>query len=356
MPYASGLSAQLGIAAESAWGTPVTVNKFFEFLNESLTYDPTYLESEGLRAGQAYKRASRSVVSRYSVGGDITLEHSDGAATGAAASMGTWWKHALGSAVTTPTQIAASTAYRQTHTPNSKAGFGLTVQVGRPQISGPTVQPFTFAGIKVTGWEFTVSDGALAQLKLTVLGRTEATATALASASYPTPNGVFSFADVSTFTLGGTASTTSGRTSVTSGVAVASLVNGITIRGTSPMKEDRYGAGNAGARGEPIENATPTIAGTFNTEFYDRTELYDVMKAYTGKPLQVDLTHGDAGSGNPYRLSFVIPAIKLKQGSANVGGPDVLAQTVEWEGFDDESGTNPPIQVELVSKQSTSVA
>jgi hypothetical protein len=303
--YASGLSAQLGIAPESTWGTAVTPARFYEFLSESLQYKPTYLDSQGLKAGQAYKRVARTVVSRFSVDGDITMEHTDGATNATAASMGTWWKHALGSAAAVPTQISASTAYRQTHTPGSKAGLGLTVQVGRPQISGPTVQPFTYAGCKVASWEFTCSDNAYAQLQCSLLGRSEATATALASASYPTPNGVFSFADVGTatggvFTIGGTVTTATGRTTIAGGTAVQSLVSGITLRGETPMKDDRYGFGNAGARGEPIENDIPTITGTLASEFFSRTELYDLFKANTTTALQIDFAHGDAGTSNPY--------------------------------------------------------
>lgn len=357
--YASGLSAQLGISPETVWGTIATPTRFYEFLSESLKYTPTYLDSQGLKAGQAYKRIARTVVSRYSVDGDVTMEHTDGGTNGTSASMGTWWKHALGSTVTTPTQIAASTAYRQTHVPGSKAGFGLTVQVGRPQISGATVQPFTYDGCKVTQWEFTCSDGAYAQLQCSLLGQDEATATALASASYPTPNGVFSFADVATasggvFTIGGTPSTAAGRTTIATGTAVQSLVSGITIRGTTPMKDDRFGFGNAGARGEPIENDIPTITGTLASEFFSRTELYDLFKANTTTALQIDFAHGDAGTSNPFRLSFVLPAVKLKTGAVNADGPDVLGQSVDFEAMD--NGADPVIQVELVSKQQTTVA
>ena len=358
--YASGLSGQIGIKAETTWGTAATpVTAFYEFLSESLKWTPTFIDSAGLKAGQAYKRVARTAISRYTVDGDITMEHTDGQATAAGASMGTWWKHALGSTVTTPTQISASTAYRQTHVPGSKAGFGLTVQVGRPQISGPTVQPFTYDGCKVVSWEFSCSDNQFAQLQLSLLGQDEATATALASASYPTPNGVFSFADTATagggvFTIGGTPSTTGGRTTIATGTAVQSLVSAISIKGETPMKDDRFGFGNGGGRGEPIENDIPTITGTLTSEFYSRTELYDLFKANTTTALQIDFAHGDAGSTNPYRLSFVLPACKLKSGAMNVDGPDVVGQNIDFEAMD--NGVDPVIQVELVSKQSTSVA
>src|SRR5215472_8885196 len=266
--YASGLSGQVGAVAESTYGTAVTVTHFYEFLSENFQFVPAWLDGMGLKAGQAYNRASRTVVSQFDVNGDLTMEHTSGeAATAVADSMGFWWKWALGSTLTTPT-LVLGTAYKQVHTNGSKAGQFITCQVGRPQISGVTVQPFTYTGVKCTQWDFSCNDNQIAQLKLAFDGRTELTSTALAAASYPTPNGLFSFANASVFTIGGTASTTSGETSIAAGVAVQSRVTGITITGSTPMKVDRYGLGNAGLKGEPIENAIPTITGTLTTEYF----------------------------------------------------------------------------------------
>jgi hypothetical protein len=362
--YASGLSGQVGAVAETTYGTPVTVTHFYEFLSETLQFVPAFLDGQGLKAGQAYNRSSRTVVSQFDVNGDLTMEHTSGeAATAVADSMGFWWKYALGSTVTTPT-LVLGTAYKQNHTPGSKAGQFMTVQVGRPQISSVTVQPFTYTGVKVTDWEFTCSDNQIAQLKVTFDGQTELTSTGLATASYPTPNGLFSFANASVLTLGGTASTTGGETTIASGTSISSRVSGVTITGSTPMKVDRYGLGNAGLKGEPIENAIPSITGTLSTEFFSRTELYDVFKSNGTQPLQIDFTKFDAagndangvsGGPNPYRLSFVMPAVKFKTGAVNISGPDVIAQSIGFQAYDDGSGTNPVIQVKLVSKESSSI-
>lgn len=362
--YASGLSGQVGTVPEVTYGTPVTVTHFYEFLGETFTLDPNWLDGQGLKAGQSYKRGSRTVQSRIDVNGDLTMEHTSGeAATAVADSMGYWWKYALGSALTTPT-LVLGTAYKQVHVNGSKAGQFITLQVGRPQISGPTVQPFTETGVVITGWEFSCNDNQIAQLKISGNARTELTATGLAAASYPTPNGLFSFANASIFTLGGTASTAAGETSIAGGTPVASLVNGIVITGSTPMKTDRFGFGNQGLKGFPVENDIPTITGTLTTEFFSRTELYDIFRAGTGVPLQLDFTkfdsagndaNGVAAGPNPYRLSFILPQIKLKTAAVNVSGPDVLPQSIGFEAYDDGSGTNPVIQVKLVSKESSAI-
>src|SRR5215472_2652322 len=189
--YASGLSGQVGAVAESTYGTAVTVTHFYEFLSENFQFVPGWMDGMGLKAGQSYNRASRTVVSQFDVNGDLTMEHTSGEAANAVAdSMGFWWKFALGSTLTTPT-LVLGTAYKQVHTNGSKAGQFMTVQVGRPQISGVTVQPFT------------CNDNQIAQLKVTCDGRNESTAVGLAAASYPTPNGLFSFANASVMTIGG---------------------------------------------------------------------------------------------------------------------------------------------------------
>src|SRR5258707_246000 len=295
--YASGLSGQVGAVAEVTYGTPVTVTRFYEFLSENFQFVPVWLDGLGLKSGQAFKRASRTIQSEFDVNGDLTMEHTIGSApTAVADSMGFWWKYALGSAFTTPT-VVVGTAFQQIHTNGSKAGQFITIQVGRPQISGVTVQPFTYVSCKVTDFEFSCNDNQIAQLKLTIDGRTELTSTGLAAASYPTPNGLFSFANASVMTLGGTASTSAGETTIAGGSALGSIVTGITITGATPMKEDRFGLGNAGLKSEPIENQIPTITGTLTTEFYSRAELYDVFRAATGQ-LGAGVELGREGAGD----------------------------------------------------------
>lgn len=347
MPYGSGLSGQVGYKGETTYGTAVTVDKFTEFLSESINKNITYLDSSGLKAGQAYKRASRVVQSRSDVSGNLTIEASD-------KGLGTLIKHALGSTVTTPTIIGATTAYKQIHTPGSKAGFGLTVQVGRPQTDG-TVKPFTYAGCKISSWEFSVSDNEMAKFAFDLDGKSMATATALASATFTANTGVFNFSDVAAgaFKIGGTASTASGETTIAGGSAVTSIVKGITIKGDTPMATERYGIGNAGLKAEPIENAIPMITGSFDTEFTSQAEFYDFFNANTSKALEIPFAHGDAGTSNPFLLSFIIPVVKFKEANVNVGGPDILPQKVDWEAYDD--GTNPVIQIKIVSTDSTAL-
>ena len=290
MATGTGLDSQLGVAAESTWGTPVTVTRFMEFQSESLRFEPTFLEPTGLRPGIKHKRVDRVIISRKTVTGDIVLQH-------ATKNMGLLWKHALASSAV-PTQIAATTAYKQIHTPGDFRGLGLTVQVGRPEPSTGTVRPHTYAGVKFSGWEFSISDGEIPTLTLSCEGRSESTATALATASYTAANSVFAFPQA-VLKLGGTPTTASGETTIAGGTAATTVITEMTVSGGSPMATERYGLGNAGLKAEPLENDTPTITGSLSAEF-SKTELYDVFQANTTTAVELTVTQTlDAGGSNP---------------------------------------------------------
>lgn len=344
MGIGSGLGSQLMAVAETTVGTAVTVSKTYEFLDESLKYGITWLDGAGIKAGQTFKRIGRVSQSRFTVSGDLTLEALD-------KGLGLLLKHSLG-ATNGPTQISSSAAYRQIHTPGDKTGLGLTIQVGRPQPDG-TVRAFTYRGCKIVAWEFSCSDNALGKWKFTVDGWAQSTATALASASYLTGMTPFTFADCSTFKLGGTASTTSNLMSVSGGTSVATLFKGITISGATPLATERFGLGNSGIKREQIQNNWSGLTVKLDGEFTDRTELYDIMIANTTKALEVCFTHGDAGSSNPFKLGFILPACKIKDATPNVNGPDIVGQSVMLEGYDDEGGSNAPVQVEVIETATT---
>lgn len=342
MATGSGLDAQLGFGEESTWGTPVTVTRFTEFSDESLEMEPTWLEPTGLRAGQKFKRVNRVRRSRKNVSGEVNLEH-------ATLGMGLLWKHALGSPAV-PTQIATTTAYEQIHTPGDFRGLGLTVQVGRPEPSTGTVRPHTYSGCKVTEWEFSLESDEIPMLNLTLDGRDETLATALATASYIAGSQIFDFSQA-TLKLGGTPATASGETTITGGVAVGTIVNSISISGEAPKADERYGVGNQGLKAEQLENDTPTITGELSAEF-SKTELYDVFDTRTTTALELTFTGAAIGASGEFdTLSFILPSVKLKSASPTVEGPDIVSMDTEFEAYSNEA--DPVIQVKIVSADTT---
>jgi hypothetical protein len=293
--------------------------------------------------GTKYKRASRVRQSRKGVTGDIELEV-------ATLGMGLIIKHMLASTVTTPTLVSGS-AYKQVHTPGDFRGLGMTIQVGRPEPGTGTVRAFTYSGCKFDSWEFSLEDNAIPTLSLSVDGRNESTATALATASYLAGANVFDFSQATTFKLGGTATTASGETTIAGGTAVATVVRSITISGENPKETERFGLGNAGLKSEQLENATPTVTGSLSAEF-SKAELYDVYQANTTFPLQLDLVGASIGASN-YLFSIILPAVKLKAAAPSLSGPDIVQMSTDFEAYSDE--TNPVIQIKLVSTESANI-
>jgi hypothetical protein len=354
MAFGSGLSAQLMVAQEATVGTAVTPTTGYEFTAETFVSNPTYLEGMGLKSGQQFARASRSVISRSDVNGGFTLEHGD------RGHHGLQWKHALGSPLTAPV-LALGTAYKQIHTPGMKTGLSQTVQVGRPTTGG-VVQAFTYNGVKTVDWSFTCTDAAIAALALTMDGWSEATATALVAAAYSANIRNFTFADCTNFRIGGTATTAGGETTIAGGTAIQSIVKGITLTGTTPMAQERYGLGNGGTKKEQLENAMSGITGSLDSELTNLTEIYALFKSGTYVPLQCDFQHfnadgtdanGVAAGPNPFLLSFILPAVKFKAAPVNIGGPDIVGMKAGFTAYDDGSGSNPVLQVKIVSTDTT---
>lgn len=341
MTIGSGLGAQLGWGAESTWATPVTVDHFAPFDSESMTLEKNVLQGLGLRAGQADPFSARRLISTKSVGGAVTMDFT-------AKGLGLLLKHGMGSGVTSPTLVSGA-AYKQVHALGSTQGYGLTVQVGRPQTDG-TVRPFTYNGCKVTALQIDVDDQNLVKLTVEFLGQNEATGTALAAASYPTSNQeTFSFSE-SAITLGGTVTTSAGVASVASGVTLGTLARSFSLRIERPLNGDRYGLGNAGLRSEPIENDFRVVSGTLGGEFTSRTELYDLFAADTGTALHLTFT-GSAISGGNNTLDILLPVIKFNTGAVNADSPDIIAQSLDFVALND--GTNTTAQISVTSTDSS---
>lgn len=343
MATGTGLDGQLGYKLETTVGTPVTVDKFLEFNSEGFEFDPGWIEPTGLRVGTKFKRGTRLVQSRKMVSGSIDLNHSTRL-------MGALWKVALGSTVTTPTLVLGS-AYKQIHQTGDLLGKSLTVQVGRPEPSTQTVKPHTIAGCKCTGWEFSVSDNEIAKLSLELDGWDEATATALATASYVSSE-EFNFSQVTEFSIGNTISGTTELTE-TGGTAVTSIVKSLSFKGDNALATERFGLGNLGVKKEQLENGTPTITGTLDAE-YLQSEWYTPFKANTATSLVVRFEGTTISGTDKNTLEFIIPEIRIKKVTPKVEGPDIVKAGVEFEVYTNSTSQN-PFQVKLISADSTTI-
>jgi hypothetical protein len=87
--------------------------------------------------------------------------------------FGWWARHMVGDYAETPTQIASSGIYKSVLQPvTGLFGHSFCVQKGAPAVDA-TVEPFSYVGCKLSGWQLSVATGAIASLTFHVDGRNE---------------------------------------------------------------------------------------------------------------------------------------------------------------------------------------
>lgn len=317
MPIGSGVSAQLGIAEEVTYGTPVTPARFYEFVSESVKQEIERVESAGLRAGLVMPRSSRWAVGKKNVGGELSLEV-------ATKNFGLWFKHMLGGfAVATP---GGGTLTRDhTFTPGDLTGRSLTVQVGRPDVGG-TVRAFTYHGCKVAEFELAAEVDELLKLNVTLLGEDEDTSTALATPSYPSGDALF------VFTQG-----------VLQVAGSNQDVKSFTLSGNNGLADDRYFLGSQ-IRKNPLESSRRDYTGELTAEFESLT-AYNRFVNGTEAALVLTFTAGLIEGAFNYRL-LVTANVRFDGETPEVEGPDVVGITLPFKCLNSGAGDASALQIE----------
>lgn len=241
-----GAEAQIGWKSEVTPGTAVTVDTFLPFVSENIKNNINYLDTQTKSARRVLRLTKQG--SKGITGGFTTeLPNTD---------IATLLKHMFGAVST-----SGAGPYEHTYTPDSLDGLGLTVQVGRPASSG-TVHPFTYAGCKVANWTISADIDAIAQLQVGLVGMTEVTATALATASYDSTWEPFVFTEAS-MTIDGS--------------AVGTVRSGSLSCDNAVNPRIRWGSG---VSKEPTQNGLSSFTGTVTTDF-DSLTHYGLFTAGT---------------------------------------------------------------------------
>lgn len=340
----SGICAQWGFKAETTVGTAVTVDRFLPVNSFNPTLNKQESVSEAVRGCATTPYADESIV----VGRSATMQANMEVRS---KSFGPLLKQILGSTAG-PTQINTSLAYRQIHTPGALTGLSLTVQAGFPESYSDTIRPFTYRGTKITNATFSCQRGGRLMLALDMDAWDEDYATALATDSYPTSWETFSWAGFAA-AIGGTVDTTSGRTTITDGVAIKGL-RGISLPFALGLATDRVFAGAGGIKAEQNENAMRQYTGSLDAEFADRAQLYELFSAHTTTALQFTWTGVTALETGVYPvLRVTYPQVKLLTGSPSLGGPDIIPGQTNFRAYGDPAGTHPAVQIEYESADTT---
>lgn len=322
MPIPSALSAQIGFAEESVYGTPVTVTRFYEMREESLKQDIARIESSALRAGTRILRSDRWAPGKKSVGGDVTFELAN-------KSFGFLAKHALGGIATAqPDAPGNPTVYKHTATPGDLP-VSLTGQVGRTDVGG-TTRPFTYHGLRVASWELACAVDDIATLKCSFLGEDEDTGTALASASYPAALSLLTFVN-GTLTIAGSPAD----------------VKAATISGNNGLADDRYFLGSQ-LRKQPLEASMREYSGKFDAEFESLTHY---NRFVTGTEAEIVLLFAGATISTTYKYEAKITAhVRFDGETPTVSGPGIIPQALPYKVVDD---TTLSIKLEYQTTDST---
>jgi hypothetical protein len=317
MPIGSGISAQLGIAEEVTYGTPVTPVRFYEFISESLKQEIERVESAGLRAGLVMPRSSRWAVGKKTIGGELSLEV-------ATKNFGLWLKHMLGGfAVATPG--GATLTRDHTFTPADLTGRSLTVQIGRPDVSG-TMRAFTYHGCKVAEFELSAEVDELLTLGVTLLGEDEDTSTALATASYPSGDALF------VFTQG-----------VLQVAGSNQDVKSFTLSGNNGLADDRYFLGSQ-LRKNPLEASRREYTGEITAEFESLT-AYNRFVNGTEAQLLLTFTGGVIEGAFNFRL-LITANVRFDGETPSVEGPDVVGITLPFKCLNSGAGDASALQID----------
>ena len=345
MGVGSGICSQFGFKNETVVGTPVTVDHFYKMVSVGGNgLDVITIDDPGLGGCNLVPTSDRTVKVGQQVSRDVELNVGT-------RNLGLIFKQMLGSSGAAT--LVLGSFYRQIHWNGDVSGKSLTVQFGMPETTATgTVRAFTINGAKITQWELAQARNDFLKLRFTLDGWDEATATALASATYvggtgATINEPLRFNCFSA-KLGGTASLGSGLVSIAAGTEIKGC-RGVSVKGVQPLRTDGFFSGGNGTKSEQLlaGDGFQQFTADLDVEFQDRTQIYDIYAAYTTTPLELTWTGKvDAGSTQFGKVSVIFPNSKLKgPASPMITGPGALDNKASVMAYGDNGGTMPAIQI-----------
>jgi hypothetical protein len=327
MAIGSGLGAQVGIAAESAYGTYVAPTKFIEFTKESILLKKTTAQSMGIAAGRLLAMSSRRVVTQRQAAGSLDMEVTTKA-------MGILLQTLMGTTVT-PVQQATTDAYLQTHLLVDTAGKSLTIQKGVPLTTGVVTRK-NFLGCKIVSAEFSCEVGGMLTASFEIDSKDCEETSVLATASYPTM-APFHFGQMSLKT--GPYGTEVARDGIRK----------VSIKIERPMATERFYAGASGTKAEPISNDQVKVTGSIEMDYVDNV-LDNLHTSDAATSLVWAFTGAEIAPTYNERLTVKLPAIRFDDAPPAVEGFDVVKPTLSFTGLYD--GTN-PLAIEYMSTDIT---
>jgi hypothetical protein len=324
------VTSQFGAKDEVSVGTPVVVDRFFEFNSENLAPKIGRQESKGMRANGWMQRSDRSKPYTYGAAGPVELDV-------LTKGFGFWLKHMLG-AVAAPVTVETG-VYAHVGTIASHRGKSFTCQVNRKDETD-TDRPWTFAGSKIKEWSLASAVEGNLLFTADIDALAEARDTALATASYPTT------AELLTWV---------GASLTIDGVARPAKDVKVTMNNDLDVDRLRQRGTTSKVPKEQINKGLRVVTVEFTADFDGMTEYNRVVAdVESGAEASfVALWEGDVeiGATELPHLKVDIPALRFDQGHPNVGGRDPMELKITATAVD--NGTDQPIEVEYQTADAT---
>lgn len=293
----------------TGYGDAVTVSRFSEYENESLSLDVDEVTGGGIRAGNLYQRSDRRKQGKRQAGGDIELElHNKG--------FGMLLKHIFGKAPVITTPAGGVTSRDHTFTLGDGFNLSLTAQVGvpTPLSDAANVKPFTYSGVKVEDAEFSIKVGEYLKLKLGVDAKDESQVPALAAASYPASSTALDWQNSTV----GAALTING--------ANYNEVDSVVLKIARKINKDRFYVGT-NTKAQPLINGLFEVTIEIEGEFIDPV-LYSRFATEAVVPVVFGLNGASiesiTGGTAFYGLQFTLPAVVFKADRPPTGDMDIV--------------------------------
>ncbi|MEU3426593.1 phage tail tube protein [Streptomyces gardneri] len=323
MAIGSGLGAQIGIAAETTYGTFVAPAKFPEFTKHSLVLKKTTAQSTGIAAGRLMALSSRRVVTQREVSGSLEMEV-------ASRGMGLLLQALMGTTVT-PVQQGVTAAYLQTHTLADTWGKSLTIQAGIPMTTG-TVTDKSFVGCKIVSAEFSCEVGGMLTATFEIDGKDCSETQTLAVASY-------SAASPYHFGQMGLKYGSYGTETALDGVRKVS------VKFERPQAVDRFYANQSALKAQPILNDLTKVTASIEQD-YVSTTIDDLHTSDAATSLVWEFIGPEIAPTYPETFRVKLPAVKIDDTPPTVDGYNVVRTSYNLTALYD--GTN-PVAIEYVS-------
>lgn len=253
------LDAQFGMAAESAYGTPVTVTRFYDpSPGDGFDYRPNRVQGSGLHYGSRGPRRARRVTPNFDFGGAFNFDV-------LSKGFGLLLNHMCGG--TASHAVVAGAVYQTVHTlGGALKPFTSQLNVPKIQADGSTVDaPLTATGCVIPSFGLAMDNADILKLKIDVDARDLSTATAKATASYPSGANLFTFAGAALYSGTFTAATT---TALGQGSSALANITNFSMDVSRNADVSRFLAGNAGKKSIPIPGQA-AVTGTLGIEYSD---------------------------------------------------------------------------------------